>query len=168
MRDGDARRAAPIVRPGVRVILLDAADRTLLFLCHDEQGIRFWVPPGGGAEPGETAEETARRELWEETGLTTVALVAEIGRQRGIASWGGVTYDCRERWFLARAPEGAINTANFTAEERVSIAGHRWWTPGELAAATERLVPTDLAALVARLLRDGPPAAPLDLRWYEG
>ena len=28
-----------------------------------------WSPPGGKAEPGETAEETARRELDEETGL---------------------------------------------------------------------------------------------------
>ena len=29
-----------------------------------------WAPPGGKAEPGETDEETARRELVEETGLT--------------------------------------------------------------------------------------------------
>jgi len=28
-----------------------------------------WSPPGGKAEPGETPEETARRELVEETGL---------------------------------------------------------------------------------------------------
>jgi 8-oxo-dGTP diphosphatase len=28
-----------------------------------------WAPPGGKSEPGETAEETARRELVEETGL---------------------------------------------------------------------------------------------------
>lgn len=157
-RDGDVQ-----LRPGVRVILIDAAERTLLFQSYDTDGVPFWVPPGGGSEPGETAEETARRELGEETGLTDVALVAEIGRRRGLASWGGKTYDCRERWFLARVPECAIDTAGFTDEERASIAAHRWWTVEELAAATERLVPTDLAALVGRLLQDGPPAAPIDL-----
>jgi 8-oxo-dGTP diphosphatase len=32
-------------------------------------GRNTWAPPGGKSEPGETAEETARRELVEETGL---------------------------------------------------------------------------------------------------
>lgn len=148
-------------RPGVRVILIDAAGRTLLFQSYDADGVPFWVPPGGGAEPGETAEETVRRELWEETGLTNITLVAEIGRRHGIASWGGKTYDCRERWFRARVPVCAIDTTGFTDEERDSIVAHRWWPLAELAAATERLVPTDLAVLAERLLRDGPPVAPL-------
>ena len=154
---------APQIRPGVRVLLLDADERTLLFAHADEAGDRFWCPPGGGMEPGETAAETARRELWEEVGLTGVDLVAEIGHRQGLASWGGATYDIRERWFLGRAATGPITTANFTADERESIRDHRWWTVAELRAATDRLVPGNLAALVERLLRDGPPARPIEL-----
>ncbi len=151
------------VRPGVRVLVIDAADRVLLFASNDDDGRPFWYPPGGGSEPGETAEETARREPWEETGLTDVELAAEIWRRRGLASWGGATYDCRERWFLARVAECRIDTTRFTEQERRAIAAHRWWTVDELAATADRLVPDNLAELVRALLRDGPPERPIDL-----
>ena len=163
--DGPAERLdnAVQIRPGVRVLVIDTDDRVLLFASHDDDGRPFWYPPGGGAEPGETAEETARRELWEETGLTGVELEAEIWRRRGLASWGGVTYDGRERWFLARVAPYRIDTSGFTTEEQRSIVAHRWWTVDELAAAADRLVPANLDELVRGLLRDGPPAEPIDL-----
>ncbi len=66
-------------------------------------------------------------------------------------------------WFLARVPESTIDTAGFTENEKALIVGHRWWTLDELAAATDRLVPANLAALVQMLLRDGPSATPFDL-----
>jgi 8-oxo-dGTP pyrophosphatase MutT (NUDIX family) len=154
----------PVLRIGARTLVIDERDRVLLFRSHDERdGHAFWFPPGGASEGGETAAETALRELWEETGLRDVALVAEIWRRRGIAAWGGVTYDCRERWFLARVPESAVDTAGFSEVERASIVDHRWWTQDELDSATDRLVPDNLAALVRTLLRDGPPAEPFDL-----
>ncbi|GAB4197312.1 MAG: hypothetical protein OHK0022_15580 [Roseiflexaceae bacterium] len=154
-----------LLRPGVRVLVIDSANRVLLFRSQDEAGRPFWFPPGGGSEPGETAEETAQRELWEETGLRDVVLAAEIGRRRGIASWGGATYDCRERWFLAHVPAFAITTARFTELEQALIAEHRWWSTSELEATTDRLVPGSLARLVRSLLHNGPPAQPLNLEF---
>lgn len=153
----------PVVRHAVRVLVIDPLDRVLLFASKDDGGRTFWVPPGGGGEPGETVEETARRELREETGLAEVRLEAEIWRRRHIVAWGGVTYDARERWFLARPAAFTVETDGLTDLERRTIVEHRWWTVDELRAATDRLVPTNLAELVAGLLRDGPPTRPVDV-----
>ena len=154
----------PQLRIGARILVLDPADHVLLFSSYDERdGHRFWVPPGGGREGDETAEETARRELWEETAIRDVDDVTEIWRRRGIATWGGVTYDSRERWFIGRVREASVDTSGFTEQEQSLIAGYRWWSIDELTAATERLVPPNLAVLLRELLRDGPPEHPYDL-----
>jgi len=70
---------APLPRPSARVLLLDEADRLLLFSSRDESaGITRWYAVGGGVRPGESHEQAALRELREETGLTGVALGPEV------------------------------------------------------------------------------------------
>lgn len=49
------------------VFILDEQNRVLLQQRSDNG---LWGHPGGYMELGETIEETARREIWEETGLT--------------------------------------------------------------------------------------------------
>jgi ADP-ribose pyrophosphatase YjhB (NUDIX family) len=156
--------ANAVLRPTVRVLLLDDLDRVLLFRAvRDEDGTGFWFPPGGALENGETHEMAARRELTEETGWHQPVLGPEIGRRRHVVAWGGVTYDCRERWFLSRVTHLTVDTAGFTPEERESVQAHRWWPGPELAAATERLTPANLSDVVTRLLREGAPSQPLEL-----
>jgi hypothetical protein len=40
---------------------------------------------------------------------------------------------------------------------------HRWWSLSELRACPDRLGPPDLPDRLETLLRDGPPAEPIDL-----
>ncbi|MDP2871500.1 MAG: NUDIX hydrolase [Bacillota bacterium] len=56
----------PLVLPGAAVIITDTEDRILLLRRADSGE---WGIPGGFIEPGESAEEAARRETREETGL---------------------------------------------------------------------------------------------------
>jgi 8-oxo-dGTP pyrophosphatase MutT (NUDIX family) len=61
----------PLILVGSCVLILDDQDRLLLQLRTDN---RFWGILGGGMEPGETVEETARREVREETALEVETL----------------------------------------------------------------------------------------------
>ncbi|HWL37020.1 MAG TPA: NUDIX domain-containing protein [Frankiaceae bacterium] len=153
---------SPVVRPGARVLLLDDADRLLLFRGVSDAGDGFWFPPGGAVEPGEDAAAAAVREVREETGAEVV-LGPEVWHRRHVVAWGGVTYDCRERWFVARVAAFEVDTSGFTDEEHEAGFVHRWWTLAELRAATERLVPAVLATALETLLREGPPAEPVDV-----
>jgi 8-oxo-dGTP pyrophosphatase MutT (NUDIX family) len=61
---------------GTRAVLLDGDNRVLLLRHTYMPG---WHFPGGGVEPGETAEEAARREAEEETGLRVESRMRLLG-----------------------------------------------------------------------------------------
>ena len=75
-------------------VLVVREDKVLLGRRRSQHGYGTWSPPGGKAEAGETEEETARRELLEETGLVGAVprVVAEtVDDFPGGARW-------RTRW----------------------------------------------------------------------
>lgn len=157
----DAREA--VLRPTARVLLVDAAGRLLLLRCLDEQSRAFWIPVGGGVEHGESVIEAAVRELEEETGLVVSEMGPQIGRRRHVVAWDGVLYDCRENWFWLRIEHWDVDDSGLGEQERVDITEYRWWSAADLRDSPDRLVPANLAEVVADLMRDGPPAEILEL-----
>lgn len=156
----------PVIRPTTRVLLLDDLDRVLLFRAQDatNPSLRFWFPTGGGIEPGETAEEAARREVCEETGFTDLVLGPHIWNRRHVGTISGTDFDSREVWFFARVPTFEIDTSGFTELERETVLEHRWWTQGELENTMDILTPRDLAALLRDLLVNGAPKNPVTVQ----
>jgi len=153
----------PVIRPTVRVLLLDDRDRVLLFRGQDPStpDIRYWFPAGGGIEPGEKPEDAARREVLEETGLANFELGPHIWNRRHVFSFYGSKQDVREIWFFARVPNFDIDTSGITDMERKILQEHRWWTQQELETTTDVLTPRDLAALLKDLLLNGLPKDPV-------
>src|SRR5262245_42239091 len=76
-RDLAGRMSELPLRDNVRAVISDARGRVLLLRYADAYS-EWWVTPGGGREVGESDEETLRRELAEEVGLTKF----EVGPRR--------------------------------------------------------------------------------------
>ena len=152
----------PIERDAVRALVLDRHDRVLLVLFRDSAGHTWWATTGGGADEGELPEETVRRELAEEVGLTDFELGPEIWTREHTFAWEGRIFRQRERVFLVRVDEHEpAPTIDIAAEHVHDI---RWWTLAELEAEdTEQLAPRMLATRLREILEHGPPPAPIDV-----
>ena len=152
------------LRPATRALVLDP----------DEPRAARQLPPSRTGRSGRrpAAASIPARRLSRRSGASCARRRASSrpssargsGRGRtlflGMAGWDGQY----ERCVLVRAP--AFEPApHFSAAELLeeNVTGLRWWTPEELCASRETFAPRRLPALVAALLRDGPPPQPVDV-----
>lgn len=154
----------PIPREAARVLLLDAADRVLLVAHLPGDGRRVWTAPGGGLDPGEDHAAAAARELGEEVGIAA-PLGPVVWERTATFTFRGIWLAQHERWFLVRLDPGAAPDADALPLADPGTAGGRWWTAADLAvvAPPDVLAPASLPEALATLLRDGPPARPVDV-----
>jgi 8-oxo-dGTP pyrophosphatase MutT (NUDIX family) len=154
-------------RKVARVLLFDDQDRLLLFHVRDPAdptGDPWWYPPGGGMDPGESPEQAARRELFEETGIENAEIGPVVLERRGVRfRFGGRDFEQHEWHVLGRLLDGGGIAGGGDDLEAEAVAAHRWWTLAELATSPELVYPSGLAATVERLLREGPPAVPWEV-----
>ena len=141
------------------------ADERILLVRFDFPDRIVWATPGGGIDDGESDEAALRRELSEEAGLEEFDLGPMTWTRThhvpfGRGRWDGQT----ERYYLVRTPSFEPSP-RLTWEElrEEGMTEVRWWTLDELEATQELFAPRRLPLLVRSLLREGPPAEPLDV-----
>ena len=143
---------------------LRQASRVLLFNPHGEillvrfaipqpdgHDFVFWCAPGGEIEEGETPTEAMHREIAEELGLT-LTLEGPLWTDRNQFFHQGQMCDNTDFYFRADCNRDAPKLIGFTPEERKIMKEIRWWSAEEIASATVKLFPANLAAWVPKLL----------------
>ena len=144
-------------RPSSRLIVLNPDNRVLLFHFVFNEGAlagqAFWATPGGALGHGESYQDAARRELFEETGI-----VAEIGEEIAQREAVFVTPDSErvtadERYFLVLVANDAINQDGQDPLEADSMKEYRWWPLSELQRTLEAVYPEDIVQLIEQGLK---------------
>jgi putative (di)nucleoside polyphosphate hydrolase len=141
-------------RPNVGIALFRGDGRVLIARRIRDDGPEIilpgcaWQMPQGGIDPDEDTEAAAKRELWEETGVTSVAVLGQMN------AW--LTYDFppyegpphklavfrgqRQRWFAMRflGDDAEIDLNAGCATEEPEFDAWRW---ERLAAIPDLVVP---------------------------
>ena len=136
-----------LMQVGAGVHVLDPSARVLLELRGDTLN---WAYPGGSTEIDERVEETARRELFEETGILAEKLelfCINSGPEVHFIYPNGDEVSNVEIVFLCRSYSGELRC------QKGEVLDLRFFTPGEV----KRILGTDIF----------PPVIPGLLKWME-
>ena len=148
-----------IERSAVRLVVLDAEGRVLLFRTREptlpELG-SWWELPGGGIDGGETYLEAAVRELREETGI--VITPGQVGPPtwRRTASFRHRATRLLQREVIVAVrldmagPD--VDESGRLDYEKQDYVGFRWWPAGEVPASRSRFYPGRLPEFLAGFL----------------
>ena len=132
-------------RPNVGVVVFDRAGRVWLGRRAGARTSYSWQFPQGGVDPGEDLLDAARRELQEETGITSVSLLAradgwisydfppEVLSAKGARGYVGQ----RQAWFAFRF-EGSDAEIDLGVHSHPEFDAWRW---AALQEALELVVP---------------------------
>ena len=126
----------------VKLLLIDEQDRVLLIRSTDPaSGAQCWYPVGGGVETGESLQQAAVREAYEETGLSTLPVGYPVWTREHWYEYDGRSVEVYEDWLLHKLQHFEPRPAGLSEFEAKAIAGFRWWGAEDLSQTTDTVFP---------------------------
>lgn len=159
------------IRHAARILLLDEEQRVLFLAVEDTAPwhhnrpklTRFWVTPGGGVDPGEDHAAAARRELFEETGITDATFGPCVWELRRLLHFPNRSLWNIERIYLAHVHRPRVTLANLLPHEVTLHPTFHWWTFDELLTTEEHFMPPALTTLLPPILAGDLPSEPIEI-----
>lgn len=153
-------------RKASRVVLLNERDEVLLIRAQDllAPSHQWWMTCGGGSELGESAAQTAARELAEETGIECEPheLIGPLATRDEVFEFTEKSLRQLETYFAFSTSEDIeLEDAVWTDIEKRSLLEFRWWTREQLMATTETIYPKNLLSLIDLATAGSVPDVPL-------
>ena len=153
-------------RPAARVVLFDNQNR--IFMVNaidpaDPSKPAWWEIPGGGMDPGETSEQAAAREIYEETGISEFEMGPCIWTQQVQFTFAGMFFDSDERIHVAWCDGGEYNPKGLEFFEALAFQGAKWWNVDELLASDVPVLPPRLREFLPALAKGELPEEPIDI-----
>lgn len=164
-------------RRAARAVVLDPQERVLLINASDPAARHagdWWEIPGGGIDPGESAEQAIRRELWEEAGIGEAEVGPCIWTQTVQFTFGGWHFDQDEWIHIVRCDGSSRGPAGLESLERLAFGVQQWWPLEQMIEQQPRTIPYRMTEFLPDVLSGMLPIAPVDIspepvhtdRWF--
>lgn len=160
----------PVRRFTARALPVDDQGRVLLLHGFDpaRPDQPFWFTIGGAREDGESLQEAAARELFEEVGIRADAahFAGPYGTSVTEFTWAEYAVTQDQTFFAIRVGDDAVVSFDHMDQlEKDTITAYRWWSVAELESTEEVVYPEDLVAMLRKVNSssmgfgvEGPPA----------
>ena len=148
-------------RLSARFLILNDTGQVLLFRFVHKRGplagLDFWATPGGGVEDGETLEQAAIRELFEETGIRRASVGKEVARREVVMQLPDGEHAVSDEWYyVVSLGAETLSWKSWTDFEREVMVEHRWWSRDDLRQTQATVWPETLAEMLEQADRQLP------------
>lgn len=158
----------------IRIVLLNQRNELLLMKAEDPSTTEidgtyngpFWFLIGGQIEEGEAVEETALREIYEETGLKSDQI------QLGPVIWygdfnlvlSGQKRTMKQQFIVARTESVAVSLHALTNAEKKVVKKLEWFSLDRLRKTQEIVYPVGIEEHLQAILDGKYPTQPLKIQ----
>lgn len=160
------------IRNSVKILLLN--NNEILLMCADDPTTRsiygkyygkFWFPIGGEIEDGETVEQAAIREIYEETGIEKKDIelksIVWFGEFDLILS--GVKTRIKEKFIVAKTKNNNVFLNHLDEWEKKVVKEIRWFSIDKIKNSKEVIFPVLLYKYLPDIISGKYPEKPIKI-----